>query len=421
MKKNLISILKLIGSLGLGILLIWLTFRGFSKPKHVVAPYLLNNESLEFISWNSQDENYFQVKDTIAFLSLINSETNISRKLAIVTDHEGVFSANNFIGNSKNLSSNEILGTIKLDIWQVLKETIGRANYWWLALGMILSVISHLSRAVRWKMLLKPLGYNPKFSNTFFAVMVMYLGNLAFPRVGEILRCSLLARYEKIPLEKSVGTMITERAVDVLMLLIVGLLTLATQYDIVIGYFNDHVLQKQDYITDKPTFFTIKNIILTTGVLVSIIALILFKTGKLPFADKIKKLVHGLWDGVKSVKDLDKPFWFVFHSFFIFFGYWAMIFACFPVIAETSNLGVLVGLSCLFFGALGMIAVQGGLGLYPFIISQILLLYGVSSSIGYAFGWIAWIGQTAMVILVGLLSLVLLVTLNKEPETKLEQ
>src|SRR5687767_5486886 len=107
--------------------------------------------------------------------------------------------------------------------WDDFKKAFATARYWLLVPVFFILTLSHLLRAMRWKILMEPLGYAPSLVNTFFAVMVGYLANLAVPRLGEILKCTILARYEKVPAEKLVGTIVAERAFDLVCLILIFL------------------------------------------------------------------------------------------------------------------------------------------------------------------------------------------------------
>ncbi|PKO95047.1 MAG: TIGR00374 family protein, partial [Bacteroidetes bacterium HGW-Bacteroidetes-9] len=113
----------------------------------------------------------------------------------------------------------------KHEIFQSLKI----ADYTWIAVAILLGMLSHLSRAMRWKILMEPMGYKPRTANVFMAVLIGYLANLALPRLGEVSRCGILTRYEKIPFNKSFGTVITERAIDMLTFVLLFFFLLFTQ------------------------------------------------------------------------------------------------------------------------------------------------------------------------------------------------
>jgi len=300
----------------------------------------------------------------------------------------------------------EVIAKVKVDIWKIIRDAFKRTNYWWIVLSLVLSLLSHVSRAARWKMMFKPLGYNVRFGNAFGAVLVMYLANLAFPRLGEVLRCSILARFEKVPIHKSLGTMITERVVDVICLGVVFIFCILLQRSIFVDFYNNYMPQGQGGY--------LKFVILGGGALLMLAGFFLYRAGKLPFGNKIKELAIGLWDGIKSVKDLERPWVFFAHTVFIWSCYVLMITVCLEALPETSSITLLAGLPLLFFGGIAMVAVQGGLGLYPYFISKIMLMYGVVETIGYAFGWVIWSAQTALVVVSGLIAFIMLTVLNKK-------
>src|SRR5579863_2777195 len=114
---------------------------------------------------------------------------------------------------------------------QHVMQDIKRANYFWVCVPPALGFISNAFRTQRWRILLRPLGYNPGFVNTFFSVMIMYFLNLIFPRLGEVSRCTILARYENVPLDKGIGTMVVERLMDLICLGLVLLLLWVSEHD----------------------------------------------------------------------------------------------------------------------------------------------------------------------------------------------
>src|SRR5947208_8829280 len=127
--------------------------------------------------------------------------------------------------------------------WKDFRKAFSTARYWLIIPVFFIISFSHVLRALRWKMLILPMGYNPSFLNTFFAVMIGYLANLSVPRLGEVLKCTILAKYENVPAEKLVGTIVAERAFDLLCLVLVFLLAFALQFE-VIGNFGTNLLKK---------------------------------------------------------------------------------------------------------------------------------------------------------------------------------
>jgi uncharacterized membrane protein YbhN (UPF0104 family) len=285
-----------------------------------------------------------------------------------------------------------------------------KANYWLIIPVIFVGIASHWYRAVRWKLLMEPLGYHPSTMNTFFAVMVGYLANLAIPRLGEVTRCGIVARYEKIPAEKLVGTMIAERAVDMLVLMLLMLVTVALQLDTVGIFFTRNIWEPLQNKAGGSRTWLLAGIL----VLLVILGFVAFRLiARSKFGDKIKGIFRGVWEGVLSIGMMQKKGWFIFHSLFIWVLYFTMMYLGFLCMAETRSLGVGAALSVLCFGSIGMIATQGGIGAYQILVQQTLLLYGIHATTGYAFGWIVWLAQTLMVIVIGFASMIALPVYNK--------
>lgn len=294
-------------------------------------------------------------------------------------------------------------------------SSIKRANYWWLVVSVLVGVLSHAIRAARWKLLIEPLGHTPRYSNMFFAVFIGYLANLALPRLGEVSRCGVLTRYEKIPFNKSFGTVITERAVDMAVFLFIFFLTVLIQFAELKDYLYFRIVE--------PLFGTIYKAggasYITWGILALIFSffLLLFVFRKrfyhLGFVMKIREMLLGFIDGMKSLFFMRRPFLFALYTVLIWLCYYLMTYLVFFSLPETSHLSPLAGLAVLVFGSVGIIVVQGGIGVYQAIVAETLLLYGVASTVGYAMGWLLWSAQTLMIVFVGALSMALLPLFNR--------
>jgi hypothetical protein len=274
------------------------------------------------------------------------------------------------------------------------------ANYSWIALGLFFGLLSHLSRAYRWKFLLEPLGYKPSFINSTLAVLIAYLINIFLPRVGEVSRAAVMTNYEDIPFEKGFGTIVAERLADLLMMLIVISITLFIQFDFI------WELLTQDINPIK----TITSLLLLLGIFVVIIFYI--RKGKSKFALKLKGFILGLKDGVFSILKMKKKWAFIFHTIFIWIMYVAMFWATIPAIngLEVPIGGILIGFIA---GGLSIAATNGGVGLYPVAVAGALALFDIDKVTGNAFGWIMWTAQTAMIIVFGGLAFLLLPIINK--------
>jgi len=293
------------------------------------------------------------------------------------------------------------------------------ANYSWVILTIVMGILSHVLRSLRWMLFFEPMGYKTSFKNTFFAVMVGYFANLAFPRLGEVTRCGILARYENIPFNKSFGTVITERAIDMICFFLLFLLMIVTQAGTIGHYLNTSIYPKlaekfQNPIANR--MFLISAMIVL-ALIISLIFLLRKKIGASHFVMKIQKLILGFWEGLKSLGQMRQPGLFAFYSVAIWTLYFFMLYVCFFCFAETSALTPGAGLSSLVLGSVGIMITPGGIGLYPAIIQETLSLYGILRPTGMALGWIAWTAQTGMILLIGGISLILL-SFNKEANGK---
>ena len=295
------------------------------------------------------------------------------------------------------------------------------AKYWWLILAFGLGILSHIFRTLRWKILMEPMGYHPSTKNVFMAVMIGYLANLALPRLGEVSRCGILTRYEKIPFNKSFGTVITERAIDMLSFLLIFFLMIFTQSGKIKIYIEQKIyaplenkfnfeLTGQHYLLYLMLGFAV------AGMIAAFLIHRKFKNSKIYL--KFYNLFLGLLEGIKSLTRIKKPFLFVAYTAGIWILYLLMAYVVFFSLPETAKLGLDAGLAVLIFGSVGIMVVQGGIGIYPAIVAETLFLWDVPETKGYAMGWLIWASQTLMILIAGVFSLILLPILNKQKHDK---
>jgi glycosyltransferase 2 family protein len=289
------------------------------------------------------------------------------------------------------------------------QETInsfGRANYFWLLMPLFFGFLSNFSRAQRWRLLLRPLGYNPSYIKTFLSVLTMYFFNLFVPRLGEVSRCGILAKYEGVPVEKSIGTMVVERVIDMITILLLLGFIMLVEYERLIGFFTANVVNKEETASNPLLKFGIPLVIAVAVAAGS--AYIVRKHGWQTLKRTAAIRLKGLWDGVKSIRYL-RDFWqFVFHSVFIWVCYILMIYLCFRALPETEHLGLLAGIATMVFGGFAMVATPGGIGAYPITVMGVLILYSIPDTIGGALGTMIWALQTVGALLGGVISLIVL-------------
>jgi hypothetical protein len=283
---------------------------------------------------------------------------------------------------------------------KTLLEYFKNANYWWISLGLFFGILSHLSRAYRWKFMLEPMGYTPRFINSALAVLIGYFVNLAIPRAGEVSRASVMANYENIPFEKGFGTIVAERIADLIMMFLIIGVTLLIQFDFILQL----VKEKLD---------PVKIII---GLAVCLIGGFFFykyvRKSTKGLGLKIKNFIKSLVEGVTSIFRMKNKWPFIFHTVFIWAMYVLMFWATIPAIdgLQVPFGGILVGFIA---GGFSIAATNGGIGLYPLAVAGAFTLFGVPEEPSTAFGSVMWAAQTAMVILFGGLSFLLLPICNK--------
>jgi glycosyltransferase 2 family protein len=292
-------------------------------------------------------------------------------------------------------------------------HAISTANYWLLIPVAIMSLLSHLSRAMRWKLLMEPLGYKPALRNLFSVTMIGYLANAAVPRLGEILKCTFLARYEKLKVDKLVGTILVERTFDLICFFILIGITLLLQAT-VIGAAVKEEFGKIASAPGMPVWLKLL-LVLAVGIAVLLTLRLLFK--KFPenkFIQKINGIITGLMQGIAAIKNLKKRRLFIAHTIFIWAMYLLQIYIAFSAIDGTAHLGIKVAFSVLTFATLAMIATPGGIGTFPIFVMKTLAVYNIADETGRAFGWLMWGASTSIVIAVGCSCLLLLPYINKQ-------
>lgn len=296
------------------------------------------------------------------------------------------------------------LSKLNLSDFETIKNAFKTANYYWIFLSLFLGFLSHASRAYRWKYLLEPLGYKPRFINSLLAVFAGYLVNFGIPRAGELTRAASISKYENIPFEKAIGTIVAERVADVFMLLLVIFFALFFQFELIWSLI-------QHRIPNNP----IQLIIYFISLLFFLLLLfMLLKKLKPTLFYKIKIIVKGLFEGGFSILKMKNKGSFIFHTILIWFLYILTFYIASFALPETSNLSMGAILTGFIVGSLSIAATNGGIGTYPLGVQQALILYGISSLPALTFGWITWTAQTLGIILFGGISFLLLPIYNNK-------
>src|SRR5450432_263094 len=299
--------------------------------------------------------------------------------------------------------------------WEQLKRAMDHAHYWLLVPVFSLLLVGHWLRALRWRQLMEPMGYHPSRLNTFFAVMIGYFVNLGAPRLGEVIKCTVLARYEKVPAQKLVGTIVVERAFDVICLLLVFGLTFVFQFDIISSLVHDYIYPLFQNKNGQTAYRKIVLLAVALLVFLVLLKIIFSRFGHINIVKKVKDIMTGVWHGLTSVKDLkNKPLFFAYTI-----GIWVMYLLStwcgFFAIDATSHLGLADALTVLAMGSVGMILTPGGIGAYALLVMNTVALYNIPKEpYGQALGWLLWFGQFLSFIIFGVISFILLPRVNRK-------
>ncbi len=299
--------------------------------------------------------------------------------------------------------------------WLVYRKTdfreifrvLGQGKLAWLLLSMSLGLLSHFLRSVRWKLLIKPLGYNPRTSTLFYSVMIMYLTNMAVPRSGEIVRCATVSKYEKIPFSSLLGTVVTERIIDFIMLFLLLAIVVLTQFE----YLTRFLDQNPQIAETLTKFWHSTPLIIGILTVFTVILILMYvyrhklKNSKL--FGKVYALIVQFWQGLKTVASLDRKFLFIFYTVAIWGLYFIMIYVAFFAFDFTSHLSLLAGLTVFVLASFGMVFPSpGGMGSWHFMAIEALKLYGIPADpYGRTFAFAAHESQMLMLLVAGFFSL----------------
>lgn len=294
-----------------------------------------------------------------------------------------------------------------------IKTSLNHARYWLIIPVFAILILSHFVRAIRWKLLINSLGYHPKTENAFFAVMIGYLTNQAVPRLGEILKCTLLARYEKVPADKLIGTIILERIIDAITLLSIFAITLAIQPGLYTDLVNAFFHSPRDPVKKKISGLAL------AAILIGLIALIIFLWAvikKKTLADVLglfKRIGRSVWQGISAVQHLKKRGLFLSYTILLWGLYLLAGYIGFFALEETQQYGINQAFAILSAGSIGMVATPGGIGAYALLLKKTMELYGLQEGVALAFGWILWLVQTFVVLIGGIFSFAAIPYFNK--------
>lgn len=293
-----------------------------------------------------------------------------------------------------------------------IRTAIGHARFYLIIPVFIIMILSHFFRTLRWKLLMGSLGYKPSTANTFFAVMIGYLANQAVPRLGEVLKCTVLARYEKIPADKLIGTIILERMIDAFTLVIVFCITLLLQ-----PHLYDELMQTFFHVSKNGGQKSTSLLLLAGVVLLLLIIaaawMIIKKKKPADLLALVIKIKNSIWQGISAIRHLKDRWQFLALTVVIWAMYLSGGYIGLKALQETQQYGLPEAFSILSAGSVGMIVTPGGIGAYALLIQKTMQVYGLSKGVALAFGWLLWLAQTGVILIGGLFSFMALPWYNK--------
>jgi glycosyltransferase 2 family protein len=292
-------------------------------------------------------------------------------------------------------------------------------NLFWVGMSLLAFTISNLSRAIRWNMLMRPLGHQPKLYNAFFAVNISYLTNLVVSRAGEAVRASSIAKVEKMSASKVMGTVVIDRLLDMITLLFIVCFAFLIEYDLLWGWLDKNLG------SGNGKFRLLQHPLFGGMAIFSVISMILLwkfkdRIVQISWVQKIWHIVEKFGEGLKTVRKVERPGWFIFHSLLIWFMYYMMTYLCFYSFAPTAHLPAIAALTVFVFGTFGIVIPSpGGMGTYHVLATAALMLHGVNGNDGFSFANIVFFSiQIFYNIIVGVISIILMNFLNKKVQTE---
>ena len=283
----------------------------------------------------------------------------------------------------------------------IVYQSIKSADYSFIVLSVILALASHLSRAWRWNYMLSKFENPPSFLTNVAAIGTGYVVNLFVPRGGEVARAGVIRKTNGISLDRGLGTIIAERVLDLIVLLLITAAALLLAAEELLPFFSERLEVLVDGTDAKMIALILISVLVVFG-------LIYWAAKRFKVFQLIKNFVIGLKEGFMTIWTMEKKMLYLLHTLFIWAMYVLMFYVCFHSLEGFDNIALPAVLAAFVAGSFSVAFVNGGFGAYPYLIAQVLLLFGFSEILGTSIGWILWLSQTLLVIVYGSLSLVLI-------------
>ena len=293
-----------------------------------------------------------------------------------------------------------------IDLSQLWRD-IKTAKYSWMLLSLVCLAISLFFRALRWNIQIEAMGYKTRASSTYGAVLIAYLANCIFPRLGEVVRCSVLKRKENIPFDKSLGSVVSERIIDLTVLFGLAFLVIIFQWKLLGSLITSWLLPLIDKL--------VNNVLMGLVVIAAVVVFIVFLVKIIRKNKKLASIWHGFVDGIKSVVTMRQKWRFVLYTLGVWGFYVIMTWLPFYMLPETSHLGLVEAITLLGIATLGVVApVPGGIGTYHFIAITLLNgFYGISEQAAGSFAAINHGSQMIFYLITGVLAYVVMFFFDK--------
>jgi uncharacterized protein (TIRG00374 family) len=296
---------------------------------------------------------------------------------------------------------------------QSIKDTLEGLNYSWIFLSIFLGIMSSFVRALRWKMLIESVGYKPKTLNLFLSVQILYFINLIVPRGGEIARCGIISKYEKIPFAKLLGTVFVERLTDFICFTIIFIGVFVMQFSYIKEIFK--------ILKINPSHFHYKILLYCSITLLFLLLFWLFsKAGLLKkFRNKINKFKEEIIGGIKSISLIEKKWTYLFQSALIFLIWLLMLYVVFFAFSPTREMTFSAAIFTYTIGTIGfLLPIQAGIGVWHFLVMECLNLFGLDKDSGKMFALIAHTVTNLIYLVFGTIGFIIMPLINNDPSKK---
>ena len=291
---------------------------------------------------------------------------------------------------------------------------LDQTRYEWVIGSMLLSSLAYVSRAYRWQLLLRAADQKVSTFRLTLAVFVGYLANLAFPRLGEVVRCAVLKKTNQIPVSLSIGTVVTERIIDSLVLLFFLIIALLLEFDLIVTYF-ENIFSTYHIPLDGLLYAA-----LTLLIIFSILVLVILRTHT-PLSQRTKKMASEVLKGILTIKSIQSKSLFLITTTVMWLTYFLMSYMIFFALEETSSLSLTAGFMLLVSGGIALaLPVQGGIGTYHAMIAMMLGLYGIENTTGLFLATLLHSSQILSVVIFGGISLVITLGIEKNNRNDLK-